>query len=175
MRIFCLLSPVSITIYLGWSLVQRRRHLNGCVTSAGPPHYPTKLMKSSNSWGNRSRRDWTEGTERQGLNRGNRKAESCLLSDISTRKSYFSSSWRTSDREEHTLDFSYKHHIGISKLPGRKHSNLFAKQAEISEQRTVSLGTAWQLHHNSSLFSCFHSLRTLGTLTTNKLLRIIQT
>lgn len=65
--------------------------------------------------------------EAAGLSRGNRKARSCLLSEISTTKSYFSS-WWAKQGEKHTLDFNYKHHIWISKLSEKhqNHNNLFA-------------------------------------------------
>lgn len=91
MIIFCLLSYPS---YLEQSLVQRRHHPNGSVASAGPPHYPTskKQVKPSNSWGNLSCRDWIQ----------NRKAGSCLLSEISTRKSHFRPSWGTTEWRTHS-------------------------------------------------------------------------
>lgn len=113
-----LLKPVSFPIYLGQSLLHRRHHANGHASSAGPPHCSTKFTKPRNSWWNGA----------AGLSRGNRKARPCLLHEMSTRKSNFSSFWWAREGEKHTLDFNYKQHTWISKLSEKhqNHINLFA-------------------------------------------------
>lgn len=75
---------------------------------------------------------WRERTERQGL--------ACSVRSVPGRAALVVLGAR--EGEEHTTDFSYKHHRQISKLPGKKNILIYLQTAEISEQRTVSLGTA---------------------------------
>lgn len=68
--------------------------------------------------------------EAAGLRRGNRKARSCLLSEISTRKSYFSS-WWAREGEKHTPDFNYKHHISKLSEKHQNQINLFTNNCKL--------------------------------------------
>lgn len=106
-----LLHPWEQFVYLhhfGWSLVQSKRHPNGSVTSAGPPHYPKVPSLVSH-----------EEAKAAGMKR-EQKGKVLPARWDQRRGELLWLFLGAREGEEHTLDFIYKHHRWISKLPGKK-------------------------------------------------------